>query len=132
MPNTTRLREQVAAGVEEFIDDAIETMAGRLLDANRDHGDETGNTPSPARSTYSIDQLIPVSTTMATLEVLTDSQRERLLTLIESWRAGYASVSRDDFDTSNLCFSLWTRDPQAPGTKHLLSGLIEPDGRSHT
>jgi len=69
----------------------------------------------------------PLKTSLFVLAVITPEQRERITTLANTYKAGEISLQPDGFNERNLEFCL--RDSYG---KHIVNGLIEPDGRSHT
>lgn len=80
-----------------------------------------------------VSRMIPIHTSLAALDVLTEAQRERIATLAEGFKANSVSVYTDPWGyegNKNVTFCLFPHSDCSGSS--IINGLIEPDGRAHT
>ena len=76
----------------------------------------------------------PIDVCVAVLERMTQAQIERVTELVDRYTdCGHVRLRTDSWMKDAILFDLFKRPNPAPGgADHILSGLIEADGRSHT
>jgi len=79
-------------------------------------------------TTFNAVDYVPIQASLAILDRLTEEQRVRLRTLVTDFSDTQRVVlTSDSWSPDNVMFTL-----VGPMDRHVLSGMIEPDGSSHT
>ena len=79
-------------------------------------------------TTFNAVDYVPIQASLAILDRLTEEQRVRLRTLVTDFSDTQRVVlTSDSWSPDNVMFTL-----VGVFDRHVLSGMIEPDGSSHT